>query len=77
MMLMKFYFLAKVRILDLKVLNAYDDILSLFDSNDVMKSYIFFFMYRMVLKPPGCFPNIFVKSSINNNTFCIGLDLNP
>lgn len=42
MMLMKFYFLAKVRILDLKVLNAYDDILSLFDSNDVMKSYIFF-----------------------------------
>lgn len=42
MMLMKFYFLAKVRILDLKILNAYDDILSLFDSNDVMK----FFMYR-------------------------------
>lgn len=30
---------------NLKVLNAYDDILSLFDSNDVMKSYIFF-MYR-------------------------------
>lgn len=31
-------FLAKVIILDLKVLNAYNDILSLFDSNEKMKS---------------------------------------
>lgn len=34
-------FLAKVIILDLKVLNAYNDILSLFDSNEKMKSYNF------------------------------------
>lgn len=47
MTLMKFYFLAKVIILDIKVLNAYNDILSLFDSNEKMNPKIFYVSYVM------------------------------